>query len=188
DFEGARRLCDTVLSATTVYPTVQPRTIARVAQGYAELERDNYGRAIECFNEVRDPGRTSKFFLHWFWRLCAQLGLSEVWLQSGDLVNARSTADSYLQSALSTADPYVQALAWELQARVAMAEHNRARAEEAIEKALAVLDNFELPIAAWRVHATAWDFHRNAINKEAADRHLERAVSYVMQIADSFPA
>jgi hypothetical protein len=38
DFEGARRLCDSVISSTTVYPTAQPKTIARIAQGYAELE------------------------------------------------------------------------------------------------------------------------------------------------------
>jgi DNA-binding winged helix-turn-helix (wHTH) protein/tetratricopeptide (TPR) repeat protein len=187
DFEGARRLCDTVISSTTIYPTAQPKTIAHVAQGYAELDRDRYHRAIECFTEVLDPKRTPKFFLHWFWRMTAQLGLSEVWLRSGNLVNARSNADSFLQSALSTADPYVQALAWELQARVAMAEQNWAGAEGAIQKALAILSKFEVPMVAWRVHATAWDLLRDAINKDAADEHLKHAASCVLRIADSFP-
>src|SRR4030095_6487036 len=97
---------------------------------------------IECFNEVRDPKRTRKFFLHWFWRMTAQLGLSEVWLQSRDLIQARSNAPGFLQAALSTADPYLQALAWELQARVAMAEQDSASAEKSIQKALVILESF----------------------------------------------
>jgi tetratricopeptide (TPR) repeat protein len=187
DFEGALRLCDSVISANTVYPTAQPKTIARIAQGYSELERERYDRAIECFTEVRDSRRTPKFFLHWFWRMTAQLGLSEVWMHSGKLIKARSDADGFLQSALSTADPHVQALAWELQARVAIAEQDWAAAEGCIQKALAVLQNFELPMAAWRVRATAWDLYRDAGNKEAADEHLERAASCVLRIANSFP-
>ena len=186
DFEGARRLCNSVISSTTVYPTAQPKTIARVAQGYAELESDRYDRAIECFTEVLDPKKTPKFFLHWLWRMNAQLGVSEVWLQFGDLVNARLNADSFLESALSTADPHVRALAWELQARVAMAEQNSSRAEQAIETALKILETFEVPMAAWRVHATAWDFYLNT-RKEAADEHLERSATCVLRIADSFP-
>src|SRR4030095_8596711 len=190
DFEGARRLCETVITTKTVYPTVQPKTIARVAQGYAELERERYDEAIECFNDVLDPKRTRKFFLHWFWRMTAQLGLSEVWLQSGNLVNARSHVDSFLQSALSTADPYVQALAWELQARLSVAERNSSGAEEAIQHAVTIVEKFEIPIVAWRVHATAWDFYQNATNnatnKDASARHLERAAWCVMRVADSF--
>jgi len=57
------------------YPTTQPNTIARVAAGYAELDRGRYKQAIEYFTQVRDPQLTPKFFLHWFWRMTAQLGL-----------------------------------------------------------------------------------------------------------------
>ena len=186
DFEGARQLCDSVISSTTVYPTAQPKTIARIAQGYSELERGRYDRAIESFTEVRDPKTSPKFFLHWLWRLTAQLGLSEVWLQSGNLSNARLNADEFLKSALSTADPHVQALAWELQARVAVAEKNWSGAERAIKKGLEILETFEVPMAAWRLHATAWDFYRNTNNKEATDQHIQHAAACVLQIADSF--
>ena len=186
DFEGARRLCDSVISSTTVYPTVQPKTIARIAQGYAELERDRYERAIECFAEVLDPGKTPKFFLHWLWRMSAQLGLSDAWLQAGNLVKARLHADAFLESVLSTADPNLRALGWELQARIAMAEQNTSSAEQAIKRGLEILEAFEVPMAAWQLHATAWNFYRNA-NKDTADHHLECAASGILRIADSFP-
>jgi tetratricopeptide (TPR) repeat protein len=187
DFEGARRLCDSVISSTTVYPTAQPKTIARIAQGYAELERGKYEEAIECFTDVLDPKKTPKFFLHWLWRMSAQLGLSDAWLQAGNLVNARLHADAFLRSALSTADPNVQVLAWELQARIAMAEQHSLSAEQAIKKGLEILEAFEVPMAAWRLHATAWDFYRNAVNKGTADHHLKCAASWILRIADSFP-
>jgi len=68
--------------------------------------------ALQSFAKVLDPKRTPKFFLHWYWRMNAQLGLSSVWLASGDLRKARLEADRFLQSALSTAEPNLQALAW----------------------------------------------------------------------------
>jgi len=187
DFEGATRLCDSVISSTTVYPTAQPKTIACIALGYAELDRGKYEEAIECFTEVLDPEKTPKFFLHWLWRMMAQLGLSDVWLQAGNLVNATLHADDFLKSALSTADPNLRAFAWELQARVAMAGQNPKGAEHALREGLEILEVFEVPIAAWRLHATAWDFYRNTINKDMVDYHLESAVSSIWRIADSFP-
>src|SRR5215813_15397380 len=92
------------------YPMGQPKTIAKVAAGYAELHRGQYEKAIEYFTQVRDPEITPKFFLHWFWRMTAQLGLSNVWLASRSLGRARSEADRFLASALSTAEPNLHAL------------------------------------------------------------------------------
>src|SRR5262249_23657743 len=97
DFAGARRLCELIMRPTAEYSTGQPETIARVAAGYAELDRRNYGQAIEYFRQVVDPQITPKFFLHWFWRMTARLGMSQVWLESGNLTNARSHADVFLE-------------------------------------------------------------------------------------------
>jgi|SRR5690348_8382560 hypothetical protein len=54
---------------------------------------------------LSDPETTPKFFLHWFWRMTAQLGLSNVWLASRNLAEPHGEADAFLESALSTADP-----------------------------------------------------------------------------------
>jgi len=122
DFDGARRLCEFIMRPDAEYPTGQPKTIAAVAAGYAELYCGHYDNAVEYFRRVRDPKITPKFFLHWFWRMTAQLGLSNVWLSAGNLASAGGEADSFLESALSTADPHIQALAWEMKTRIAMAE------------------------------------------------------------------
>jgi len=186
DFDGARRLCDFIMRPDAEYPTGQPKTIARVAAGYAELHRGEYDKAIEYFSQVRDPETTPKFFLHWFWRMTAQLGLSNVWLASGDLAKARGEADAFLESALSTADPHLQALAWEMKTRIAIAEQAWEAAADHLHEALSIVESFAVPVAAWQVHATAWDLYRHAKNDVAAERNRASAEAHILVIANSF--
>jgi tetratricopeptide (TPR) repeat protein len=185
DFEGARRLCEAVYDPR-VDLDGQPQTIGRIAAGYLELDRGQYAKAIELFRQVRDPDVTTRFFLHWMWRMTAQLDLSNAWLLSGNILNARIEADSFLKSALSTADPHLQALAWDLKARVAMAENDWTAAQECIQQALAIIDKFEILVAAWQVHATAWQLYRHATEHQKAERHRERAERCILKIANSF--
>src|SRR5262245_14045656 len=99
----------------------QAQTIAGIANGYLALGQRHYDEALRLFREVIDLENSPKFFLHWYWRMNAQLGLSDVWLASGNLPSARREADRFLQAALSTAEPNLHALAWDVNARVAMA-------------------------------------------------------------------
>jgi tetratricopeptide (TPR) repeat protein len=186
DFDGARQLCDIIMRPGAEYPTEQPKTIARVAAGYAELHLGQYDKAIEHFTQVLDPGTTPKFFLHWFWRMTARLGLSNVWLASGDLAKARIEADAFLESALSTADPHVQALAWEMKTRIAIAEQAWDAAAEHLRAALSIVESFEVPVAAWQVHATAWDLYLLTKDDVAAESNRASAESHILSIANSF--
>ena len=95
-------------------------------------------------------------------------------------------ADELLKSALSTADPYLQALAWELNTRVAMAEDDWIAAREYLLRALAIVDKFEILVAAWQTHATAWQLYQHEREHKTAETNRERAESCIMKIADSF--
>jgi hypothetical protein len=116
----------------------------------------------------------------------AQLGMANSWLAGRNLVNARAAADRFLESALSTADPNLQALAWESEARVAMAEMNWNQAEENIKQGLTISDNGDIPVTAWRVHATAWDLQRHLKNVKSAESHRNRAEAEILTLANSF--
>jgi tetratricopeptide (TPR) repeat protein len=193
DFEGSARVCDSILQMKTLYPVGQPQTIGRIAKGYSaiaagftELDRGRYNRAIELFNEVCDPNITPKFFLHWAWRMTAQLGMTEAWLQSADIEKASVEADVLLRSVLQTADPHLQALAWEMQARIALSRQDWMGAKNCIHKALEIVRNFEVPIAAWQVHATAWRLYLCKQEQGAAESHRHAAKGYILKIADSF--
>jgi tetratricopeptide (TPR) repeat protein len=194
DFDGSARVCDSILQTTTPYPVGQPQTIGRIAKGYSaiaagftELDRGHHNRAIEFFNAVRDPNITPKFFLHWAWRMTAQLGMSEAWLQSKDIEKAKVGADALLHSVLQTADPHLQALAWEIQTRVAVAEKDWRRADDCVHKALEIVHGFEVPVAGWQVHATAWRLYESRQQYAEAESHREQAQACILKIADSFP-
>jgi DNA-binding winged helix-turn-helix (wHTH) protein/tetratricopeptide (TPR) repeat protein len=186
DFDGARRLCEFIMRPDSQYPTGQPKTIALVATGYAHLDRENYDAALECFRQVIDPQLTPKFFLHWFWRMIAQLGSSNAWLSCGNLAKARQEADVFLDCALSTADPYLHALAWELKSRIAIAGLDWSHAQACIQNGLAILKEFVVPVAAWQIHARARDLYLHAADEETAQTHRALAESHILTIANSF--
>lgn len=101
------------------------------------------------------------------------------------VIYAHLEADRFLQSALATAEPNLHALAWDVDARVAMAEKDAKTADEKIEKGLAVLQAFEIPTTAWRVHATRSDLYRQAKNDAAAEVHRARAEGIILALANS---
>jgi tetratricopeptide (TPR) repeat protein len=186
DFEGARGICKASCNAAGEYPDEQSHAIDQMAAGNLALYQGKYSQAIEHFRHVLDLDAHTKFFMHWAWRMMAQLESSNAWLLSGNIVNARTAADGFLKSALSTVDPYLQALAWDLKARVAMAETDLQVARESIQQALAIVDNLETLVAAWQVYATAWRLYQRAKEPKTAETNRKRAEECILQIAGSF--
>jgi hypothetical protein len=88
---------------------------------------------------------------------------------------------------LATAEHTWQALAWEPNARVAMAELDLTRAQDCIAKALSAMEGFEVPLASWRVQATAFELYQNSGNRDLAERHLALSRETVMKLANSLP-
>jgi len=126
--------------------------------------------------------------LDWYWRMLLESGLTEVWLAKGDLVQARSQAERFLEITLATSERTWQALAWEANARVAMAEDDVQRAQDCIAKALSTMEGFEVPLAAWRVRATAADLAQHAGNEELAAHNRELSRATILKLANSLPA
>jgi predicted oxidoreductase (fatty acid repression mutant protein) len=65
--------------------SAQWQTVGWVAAGCLALNRREYGEAIKHFRKVSDPEVTAKFFVHWIWRLTAQLETGNAWLLSGNI-------------------------------------------------------------------------------------------------------
>jgi len=186
DFEGVRRLSKIVMRGDAEQHGAWMRTVSRISSGYAELYRGNLVEALQCFSQVRDPRITSNFILHWRWRLHAQLGMTEARLQAGDIADAHREVDDVLAYALSAADPNMRALAWEMKSRVARAENDFDGARVCIDHALAILDRFDIPVAAWQVHRTAGDLYADVGDREKAEGHRARAKEIITRLADSF--
>jgi DNA-binding winged helix-turn-helix (wHTH) protein/tetratricopeptide (TPR) repeat protein len=186
DFDGVRRLSGIIMRSDAEQHSLWLRTVSRIASGYAELSQGNHREALQFFSQVRDPRVTPKFFLHWHWRMFAHLGMTEARLQAGHIADAHREVDDLLSSALSLPCPDIRSLAWEAKSRVARANKDFGGARASINNALAILDQFDIPVAAWQVHRTAWDLCADQGDGAGADRHRNRARELIMGIADSF--
>jgi tetratricopeptide (TPR) repeat protein len=184
DFHGAQRVCDE-LTQRSVYPSGQAQAVARVAGGFDALDRGRPDEAHRLFEEVRDPNQTPKFFMHWYWRMHAHVGLVHACLQSAQIAKARVEADDLTNTASGIGDPNLQALAWDARALVAMAESQLTDARECLDRALTALSRFETPISAWRVHASASELHRRLGQSSEAVAHRELARAHIAALADS---
>jgi tetratricopeptide (TPR) repeat protein len=186
DFAGTQELCTAMIRSNSGYPTGQPKAIAWFAAGNAALLEGRHDEALQDFRRVIDENVTPKFFLHWYWRIHAQFGLVNTWLAAGKLEDANVEAGRLLETALATADPSLQALAWEGNARLGLAEKNWQSAEKSVQNCQAILEKFEIPTAAWRVDGTAWEFYQQTKNPKAAEAHRKRAEACILKIANSF--
>jgi tetratricopeptide (TPR) repeat protein len=181
DFEGARQIC-----RGGEFPDAQCLAIDEIAAGKIALQQGKHSEAVEHFTRIQDLDEHTKFFMNWEWRMTAQLELSNAWLLSENVANARTAADGVLKSALATSDPHLQALAWDLQARVALAESDFQGARESIQQALALVEQSEIAVAAWQVHATAWQLYQRLKEHKAAETNRQRSEASILKIADSF--
>src|SRR5262245_22367912 len=186
EFAGAQRVCYELVGSS-VYPTGQAQAIGQLAAGFQALDEGRLDEARRCFERVRDPAETPKFFLHWYWRLLSLVGLTHAWRQSGDLTKARHEASRLIEAALAAADPNLLALAWDARAQIAIAESHWNDARQAIDEAVTALQGIEAARVAWQVHSTAWDVHRRTGHVDTASAHRERARDQIAAIVASLP-
>ncbi len=101
------------------------------------------------------------------------------------MTQAGPEAERFLELTLATAERTWQALAWETSARVAMAGGDQHRASTCIDNALAAMEGFEVPLAGWRVHASATELEGRRGNERAVERHRSLGRATALALANS---
>ena len=110
-----------------------------------------------------------------------------LWLAKGDGARARQEAERLLEISLATEERTWQGLAWEINARVALANRDQSHARDCIARGISTVQGFEVPLAAWQVHATAADVEGQSGNLESARLHRDASRATIMQLANSLP-
>ena len=198
DFEGVLKICETsfphpensVVSTESgsSSPFPEEARIGLILKGSAQAALGNFDLALEHLLTARNAMDQQMVIIDWYWRMQLQSGLTELLLAKKDLKLARSEAERFLEVTLATAERTWQALAWEANARVAMAQLDTSRARECVTSALSTMEGFEVPLAAWRVHATAAELYGGGESSEAAEHHRELSRATILKLADSLPA
>jgi DNA-binding winged helix-turn-helix (wHTH) protein/tetratricopeptide (TPR) repeat protein len=197
DFAGVLAICNSTLP-WNADPTPHPApddpiphpaviVMCLFLTGAAETALGNHEIGLERLLAGRAIMDRSAVIFTWIWRMPLESALTELWLAKGDLAQARPQAERFLKIALATAEHTWQALAWEVNARLAMAALDQTRAQDCIANGLSAMEGFEVPLAAWRVHATAFELYQSSGDRDLAERHLALSRETIIKLANSLP-
>jgi len=187
DFHGALAICQSVAEALGDSMVPAHQRLYSILAATAELSLGQQERALEHLTLARQVMDRRRVTVDWWLRLPLESATTELWLARDDLAQAQQHGAQFLKSSLATAERTWHALAWEVNARIAMAEGDLTRAAEKIVEALSVIEGLELPLAAWRVHATAAAIYELKEDQQRADHHGTLSRSIILLIANSLP-
>jgi DNA-binding winged helix-turn-helix (wHTH) protein len=197
DFRGVRAICDSVLAplrnpalrTTSGQPIGYPAQLrqALIVSGSASAGLGDYASALEDLSTAASEMNRQTVFLDWYWRMPLTAGLTEVWLATGDPARAQWEAQRLLDLALACPERTWQGIAWETNARVALGKQDYARARECIGSAVSAVQGFEVPLAAWQVHATAAHIEEESGNLDSARSHGDISRTTILRLANSLP-
>jgi hypothetical protein len=156
--------------------------ICLILRGSAKLGAGEIDGALADLSIVRDGMDRQRVLLDWYWRMPLHSALTDIWLAKGDIEKARREAQEFLKASLKTRERTHQALAWEANARIVMISGDHDAVADCIGKALSIVERWEIPIAAWRVHATAAEA---ATHPEVARVQWRLSAETITRLADS---
>jgi hypothetical protein len=185
DFAGARAGCASV-SASPDRPLLRfQRHLCLTLEGAAAAGLGEYEVALERLQTAGEEMDRQPALLDWYWRLQQRWALAGLWLSSGELTRAHEEGKLLVAEVGATAERTWQALAWDVNARTALAGDDPRQARDLIESGLAAIDGVEAPVAAWQVHATAAEVFRALGETGSAQLHHDLSRDAVVCLAAS---
>ena len=182
DFGGARAIAESLLPA--LQHRAPWRRFCLVIAGAADAELGNHERALDRLLLAGEEMDRHLTLGDWYWRLVQRWALTSLWLSRGDVARAGETAEALLAGANATAERTWQALAWQTNARVALLSSDPQRAQTLIDNALAAIDGFDVPVAAWQVTRRP-PTSRGACGDPIAAQHLSASRNIILKLAES---
>lgn len=120
-------------------------------------------------------------------RPIVEWGLVEAWLATGELTKADLHQQRFANSAAQIGEITLQGLAHEAGVRIALQRADVSDARRRVSAALDVIAGFEVPLASWKIHASAAEVEELFGNPVAAKNHRSVSATIVRAIADSLP-
>jgi tetratricopeptide (TPR) repeat protein len=186
DFAGARQFLESVYSRLADIPSVCRQWL--IWAGSAEAGLGEHERALEYLLRSRQEMDRQPLVTDWYNRVQLQWALTTAWLSKGELAPARIEAEQFVKVAMAIPERTFRALAFEANARLALAEGELARAKDCIARAVEEMEGFETPLTAWRVHATVSELYQHLGEPDVAEGHRELSRATIMKLANSMPA
>jgi hypothetical protein len=127
-------------------------------------------------------------YLDWYWRIALKWGTVNALIAQGDHDESLARAAHLSQAAMDTDDRTWRALAWEARARASLSCGNAPEALEHVVKALNECEGATVPVAEWRVRATAASVFKANGDFRQASEHADLGLAITRRLAESMPA
>jgi tetratricopeptide (TPR) repeat protein len=185
DFEGARKRCEDALDLAVEENPVN-FFLGRNLLVKIHLGLQDYPAAFDQLAAITRKIETDgvpmesvfhPFFFH---------SLSEYFLGVGDTPRARVHALQLSETAARPPERAYLALSHRLLARIAIAEGDMEQARVQLAQAISIVEVGEMPIAAWRVFATAAEFHNSVGETAKAALFRSRCEAIIHSLAATF--
>jgi tetratricopeptide (TPR) repeat protein len=183
DFVRARELSELGLSQVQETGHQYGQRLGLTLLGWAYLGLEEYERAYRCFREITH--RPEPFLIDWIARMPLHLGLSLYWLAQKEFGQARQEAERLCALAAQPGEQTYLSLGQGQLAAIALAERNWRLVEAKTKQAVTVLEGGEVPLADWRVCATAGQVYEHLHQRDKAKQYWTRSAEGLTRLARS---
>jgi tetratricopeptide (TPR) repeat protein len=153
--------------------------------GRACLGLGDTARAIACFERVVRTEQDEALPVHRNFFFPVYTELAEAWLAQGELAKARDYAQRLQDFSAEAPERTYLALSHRLFAEIARREQAWAEAERHLTTALGLVEAAEVPLAAWRVYASAAKLCGRQGRQDEADAYRQLSRTVIQRLADS---
>jgi DNA-binding winged helix-turn-helix (wHTH) protein/tetratricopeptide (TPR) repeat protein len=187
DHAGAKKYCEEALSKSSGEWFTFISVHCSAILGRALLGLKDYTGAARCFETFFQAKKNEilPVFSNYFFPAC--LGACETWLALGEFRQARHYAEQLQNRAVGAPERTYLALSYCMHAEIFLKEGPFDEAESQIAEALNIIEQAELPLAAWRVHATAEKFYSRLGETHRADICQRKKQGVIQKLFQSMP-
>jgi DNA-binding winged helix-turn-helix (wHTH) protein/tetratricopeptide (TPR) repeat protein len=179
NFASARALCEQERPPGTEVQMDQ--LLGSIVLGFAYLGLKRHAAALRAFQEVAAQSMLMRSIL----LMPLRLGLGQYWFARRQFGRAREQMQELCRLAATSGERTYLALGRQGLAEAALAQRDVAGARRELSEALHAIDGYEVPLAEWRVYATAARTDLARGRRVTADAYWTRSAAVLDRLAAS---
>jgi tetratricopeptide (TPR) repeat protein len=152
DFESARKYNEDGIDIARAHHVLEAEANSLINRGIDCTRSGDHACTAEAFKEVRHIFDRDAWF-RWRYNIRLEAAMAEHWLRQGNLERAREFVGRLMETATEHEVHKYIAVAHHLNGKVSVAAGELAEAEKHFDSALAELQQYPVPLVAWKVHA-----------------------------------
>ena len=185
DFESAKILCEEALPQNIGPWATFIRVHFAAIHGRALLGLGDHKGAIRCFDLFfqAEQDESLPISRNYFFPACQ--GACEAWLSLGEFGKAHHYAERLHDFSVDAPERTYLAISLGLLAEISLVKKSLDEADSRLAEAIEIVDNAEVPLAAWRIYRTAEKFHDLRGQAEQANEYRFRKWHAIKRLLDS---